>query len=314
MIYKQLKKNFMGHCALAAILLASLTGCQKVALEESGYEEPTSQEGAFTILFDVGNSLQTNFSNAEAEDAESRAVTRSTPISELCDHINLMVYQDGTKVKQVNSVSTDNNFGKLSVSLNPGSYEYVILAHSCQGNPSANDIQKISFPDNKVTDTFHTYGKLTVDGSSTQNIVMDRVVAMVRFVINDKIPDNVAKMEFYYTGGSSTINGMKGYGCVNSRQTETRIVTDDMRPGKGVFEIYTIPHTDEETIKLTVKALDSEDTIIKETVLEDVPVKRNQITIERGNFFGGTSSSGESGDQSFELVTDDEWSNVEFTY
>lgn len=51
----------MGHCALAAILLASLTGCQKVALEESGYEEPTSQEGAFTILFDVGNSLQTNF-------------------------------------------------------------------------------------------------------------------------------------------------------------------------------------------------------------------------------------------------------------
>lgn len=62
MIYKQLKKNFMGHCALAAILLASLTGCQKVALEESGYEEPTSQEGAFTILFDVGNSLQTNFS------------------------------------------------------------------------------------------------------------------------------------------------------------------------------------------------------------------------------------------------------------
>lgn len=135
-----------------------------------------------------------------------------------------------------------------------------------------------------MTDTFHTDGKLTVDGSSTQNIVMDRVVAMVRFVINDVIPDNVAKMEFYYTGGSSTINGMTGYGCVNSRQTETRIVTDDMRQGKGVFEIYTIPHTDEETIKLTVRARDSEDAIIKETVLEDVPVKRNQITIERGNF------------------------------
>lgn len=304
----------MGHCVLTVALLAALTGCQKVDLEESGYEESTSQEGAFTILFDVGNSLQANFSNSEAGATESRATTRSTPISELCNHINLMVYQDGTKVKQVNTVSTDSNFGQLSVSLNPGNYEYVILAHNCQGNPSANDIEKISFPSNKVTDTFHTYGKLTVDGNSTQNIVMDRVVAMVRFIINDTIPNNVAKMEFYYTGGSSTINGMTGYGCVDSRQTETRTVTDDMRPGKGVFEIYTIPHTDEETLKLTVRALDSEDAIIKETVFEDVPVKRNQITVERGNFFGGIGSSGESGNQGFELVTDDEWSNVEFTY
>lgn len=314
MICKQLKKNFMGHCALATILLAALAGCQKVDLEESDIKEPASQEGAFTILFDVGNSMLTDFYNSETRMAGNKAITRSTPISELCNRINLTVYQDGTKIKQVNSISTDKNFGQLSVSLNPGNYEYVILAHSCDGNPTTTAIDKISFPSNKVTDTFHTYGKLNVDGSSTQNITMDRVVAMVRFVINDTIPNNVTKMKFYYTGGSSTINGLTGYGCVDSRQTEIRTVTDDMRPGKGVFEIYTIPHTDEETLKLTVTALDSDDSTVKEMVLDAVPVKRNQITIERGNFFGGISSSGESGDQSFELMTDDEWSNVEFTY
>lgn len=304
----------MGHCALATILLAALAGCQKVDLEESDIKEPASQEGAFTILFDVGNSMLTDFYNSETRMAGNKAITRSTPISELCNRINLTVYQDGTKIKQVNSISTDKNFGQLSVSLNPGNYEYVILAHSCDGNPTTTAIDKISFPSNKVTDTFHTYGKLNVDGSSTQNITMDRVVAMVRFVINDAIPNNVTKMKFYYTGGSSTINGLTGYGCVDSRQTEIRTVTDDMRPGKGVFEIYTIPHTDEETLKLTVTALDSDDSTVKEMVLDAVPVKRNQITIERGNFFGGISSSGESGDQSFELMTDDEWSNVEFTY
>lgn len=314
MICKQLKKNFMGHCALATILLATLAGCQKVDLEESDIKEPASQEGAFTILFDVGNSMLTDFYNSETRMAGNKAITRSTPISELCNRINLTVYQDGTKIKQVNSISTDKNFGQLSVSLNPGNYEYVILAHSCDGNPTTTAIDKISFPSNKVTDTFHTYGKLNVDGSSTQNITMDRVVAMVRFVINDTIPNNVTKIKFYYTGGSSTINGLTGYGCVDSRQTEIRTVTDDMRPGKGVFEIYTIPHTDEETLKLTVTALDSDDSTVKEMVLDAVPVKRNQITIERGNFFGGISSSGESGDQSFELMTDDEWSNVEFTY
>lgn len=304
----------MGHCALATILLAALAGCQKVDLEESDIKEPASQEGAFTILFDVGNSMLTDFYNSETRMAGNKAITRSTPISELCNRINLTVYQDGTKIKQVNSISTDKNFGQLSVSLNPGNYEYVILAHSCDGNPTTTAIDKISFPSNKVTDTFHTYGKLNVDGSSTQNITMDRVVAMVRFVINDTIPNNVTKIKFYYTGGSSTINGLTGYGCVDSRQTEIRTVTDDMRPGKGVFEIYTIPHTDEETLKLTVTALDSDDSTVKEMVLDAVPVKRNQITIERGNFFGGISSSGESGDQSFELMTDDEWSNVEFTY
>lgn len=98
---------------------------------------------------------------------------------------------------------------------------------------------------------------------------------MFRLVLTDEeIPGNVAKMKFYYTGGSSTFSPASGVGCVNSKQTEYRTVADD-----GVYEIYTMPHTEEDVLtKLTVTALDANDNIIKERIFEDVPVVRNQVT------------------------------------
>lgn len=294
-------------------LLTAMPGCQKVDLEEDLGEQTETEDGAFTVRFNIGNVTQTGFEDFPENPLSAQAATRATPVSDLCSRINLIIYQDGTKVKQVNSESTDSDFGQLSVSLNPGKYEYVILAHNCDGNVTATDINKISFPNNKVTDTFHTYGTLTVDGSSTQDITMDRVAAMVRFITNDDIPDNVEEMKFFYTGGSSTIDGTTGYGCVNSRQTEIRTVTSDMRPDKGVFEIYTIPHTDEEDLKITVTALDSEEETVKEESIEDVPVKRNQITNLSGNFFGGTST-GNNGNLGFDLVTDDEWTEEDYVF
>ena len=82
------------------------------------------------------------------------------------------------------------------------------------------------------------------------------------------MPSNVAKLKFYYLGGSSTFSPKDGCGCVNSKQTEIRPVSDD-----GIYEIFTLPHTDDDVLtKLTVTALDQNDNIVKEKVFENVPV------------------------------------------
>ena len=115
--------------------------------------------------------------------------------------------------------------------------------------------------------------------------IAERVVHSWQFVFK-KMPSNVAKLKFYYLGGSSTFSPKDGCGCVNSKQTEIRPVSDD-----GIYEIFTLPHTEDDVLtKLTVTALDQNDNIVKEKVFENVPVTRNQVTRYTGSFFGSGGS------------------------
>ena len=138
------------------------------------------------------------------------------------------------------------------------------------------------------------------------DLTLTRAVAMFRLVMTDaSIPASVAKLKFYYLGGSSTFSPKDGYGCVQSKQTEIRGVADD-----GIYEIYTLPHSEEDVLtKLTVTALDANDNIIRERIFENVPIIRNQVTRYKGNFFG-SGGGGETGSSDFRLTADPDWDSV----
>ena len=154
----------------------------------------------------------------------------------------------------------------------------MVIAHNGEGSATITSTEKVTFPNNKVTDTFYYYGDLVVTSEvQSYDLTLTRAVAMFRLVLTDEeIPSTVTKFKFYYTGGSSTFSPSAGYGCVNSKQTEIRAVAD----GVTTFDIYTLPHTEEDVLtKLTVTALDANDNTVKERVFENVPVTRNQITL-----------------------------------
>ena len=160
----------------------------------------------------------------------------------------------------------------------------MVIAHNGEGSATISSTEKVTFPNNKVTDTFYYYGDLVVTSEvQSYDLTLTRAVAMFRLVLtDDEIPSSVAKFKFYYTGGSSTFSPSAGYGCVNSKQTEIRTVAD----GATTFDIYTLPHTEDDILtKLTVTALDANDNTIKERIFENVPVTRNQITRYTGVFF-----------------------------
>jgi len=166
----------------------------------------------------------------------------------------------------------------------------------------------VTFPNNKVTDTFYYYGDLVVTSEmQSYDLTLTRAVAMFRMVLTDEeIPSTVTKFKFYYTGGSSTFSPSAGYGCVNSKQTEIRTVAD----GVTTLDIFTLPHTEEDVLtKLTVTALDANDNTVKERVFENVPVTRNQITRYTGSFFGN-GGSGQTSDGTFRLTADPNWDSV----
>ena len=241
------------------------------------------------------------------------SVTRAaTDITELCSRLNIAVFDaDGTKVKTVAQKESDANFGTVGLTLTAGTYRLVVIAHNCDGSATITSTEKVTFPNNKVTDTFYYYGDLVVtDAKQSYDLTLTRAVAMFRLVLTDEsIPSNVAKLKFYYLGGSSTFSPKDGAGCVNSKQTEIRSVPSGSPAGMS-FEIFTLPHTEDDVLtKLTVTALDANDNTVKERTFENVPVTRNQVTRYTGSFFGN-GGTGQTSDGTFRLTADPDWDSV----
>ena len=276
-----------------ALLLAA---CEKPVLDE----DIASTREANVIL---------HMTQYEQESFGTRAATN---ITELCSRLNVanvaIFDAEGTKVKTVAQKEADAGYGTVALTLAAWTYQFVVIAHNGEGSATISSTEKVTFPNNKVTDTFYYYGDLIVTSEvQSYDLTLTRAVAMFRLVLtDDEIPSSVAKFKFYYTGGSSTFSPSAGYGCVNSKQTEIRTVAD----GATTFDIYTLPHTEDDILtKLTVTALDANDNTVKERIFENVPVTRNQVTRYTGSFFGN-GGSGQNSDGTFRLTADPDWDSV----
>ena len=295
-------KNLFLKAGMTVMLAVAFISCEKVELPSTNNEKP--QEDGVSICFTISNIEQVAFDNG--------MVNTRAAITDLCSRITFAFFQDDEKIKQVSQKASDDGFGNLTVSLPSGSYKFVVLAHNGTDNPTVTSLDKITFGNNgKLADTFYYYGELDATESKDVNLSLKRVVAMVRFIITDAIPADVKKMKFEYTGGSSSLNATTGLGCVKSQQEETFTVEEAAHTGQSQYEIYTIPHATDGTLKLTVKALMNDDEEYKKQTFEDVPVTINKITKYTGKFFENTQKPGE---MKISLNTDDEWTETEISY
>ncbi len=279
------------------ILALLLAACEKSIIDEKTGKEIPSETNV--ILHFV------QFEWAEQQEAFTRS---ATDITNLCSRLNIAIFDaEGRKVKTIVQKGGEASYDKEALSLAAGTYRLVVIAHNCDGSATITSTEKVTFPNNKVTDTFFYYGTLVVtDALQSYDLTLTRAVAMFRLVLTDEsIPASVAKFKFYYLGGSSTFSPKDGYGCVNSKQTEIRPVSTD-----GIYEIYTLPHTEEDVLtKLTVTALDANDNILKERTFENIPIIRNQVTRYTGSFFG-SGGGNSTNDGTFRLTADPDWDAV----
>src|SRR5574344_1655684 len=126
------------------VMVFSLISCEKA---EYGDSNGTTDEGdGAKVTFSVTKFDQLSFSNT----------TRSVDISSLCTRIDLGVYDlsSKTRILKAGQSVDDKGFGSLSVKLAPGKYCVVAIAHSGSGIATMTNLEKITFPDNKLTDTF----------------------------------------------------------------------------------------------------------------------------------------------------------------
>ena len=250
---------YMLTCILALFLVA----CEKPLVEDE--HEKEAEPDGITLIFEAPTAQL----YGELGEASPAYTIKNQALTQL----SVSVFKGGKRVKSVHLSAENDLFMKPSLRLDDGTYTIVAVAHAGMGHANITNAQRISFYKNKITDTYVYNGEITVSGKSTFTLTMKRVTAMVQLSVTSTLPQNVAQVEFRYTGGSSTLDAKSLEGCVNSRQTETREVTETMKTIPPTFAIYTFPRTESEGLKIKVSFNDKNGNTLYEENYEEVQVK-----------------------------------------
>ena len=259
--------------AFTCILALFLIACEKPVVENE--HEKAAEPDGITLIFEA----PTAEPYAEIGETGVRYAIKNAPLTQL----SVSVFKGGKRVKSVHLSAYNDLFMKPSLRLDDGTYSIVAVAHAGMGHATITNAQRITFYKNKITDTYVYNGEITVSGNSTFSLPMKRVTAMFQLSVTSPLPQNVAQVEFRYTGGSSTLDAKSLEGCVNSRQAETREVTETMKTTPPTFSIYTFPRTESEGLKIKVSFNDKNGNNLHEENYEEVQVKIGMKTCHKCN-------------------------------
>ena len=234
---------------------------------------------------------------------DTRAVQN---VADYCSTISFVFYQDGSKVKSFTQKKNDTGFGELTTTLAAGTYQLLILAHSCPfGNPTMSDPAAIKFTNTEsgYSDVFYYYDNLVVtDDRNNYDLMLQRGTSMVSITVNDEsMPAEVAKIRVYWEGESGVFNATTGWGgTTNSKQYVMYDVAGQSTP--LTLSAYTFLRNETGTLTITLTAYDSQDATVAEKVLKNVPMKNRMVTECSGKLFSNPNS-----DIVFNLQADTAW-------
>lgn len=283
---------------LTFLLALFFAGCEKPILEESDEvtsgTEPSTDDGIRRIRFDASLQGPAAFAPYSLTESEELTSDEHLPVADLCSRMSLAFFKNGAKVgKTIHQTLNDANFGTFELTLDNGTYQLVAVAHSGTASATITSLSEVSFPNNKMTDTFLACEEVEItDGTTSLPIVLQRCVAKVSVRILEPTPQVVSQYRFYYTGGSSTLNPTTTFGAKQSRQTELRTLTPDQFSANSVFEVYTIPHEATDVLQMEVSALDGSASLIAQQKLSSVDVRVGQETEVATLLFSEDPSAG----------------------
>ena len=153
-------------------------------------------------------------------------------------------------------------------------------------------------------DTFWCCEELEVgEDEIRKDLILRRIVSLVRFLPTDELPAGADQMRISYSGSRGTFNGLTGYGSTTAKQLVNLEIADTDRQ----FEFYIIPRADEDAIDVTVTTHSTDDVGIHnltEKTIDGIPLRRNYVTICKGNLFDNDSSSKSV---FLTIAVDDDW-------
>ena len=275
---------------LAGIILLAQS-CSQKAAEENNQDEVKTPVRVHVSDF--------SFSNENFPDAQTRAGDDPNNYTAV-KAIDIAIFAAGNKqvyaATQIkDDATTYTTFGEFECSLSVGTYTMVAVAR----NRSDGDKFTITSPtqaaytSERARETFCCTQSITVTGTAPVDIspVMNRVMAQFQLLSTDQAPSAATTLRTTYGAGSKSFNPTTGLATDdNGFSVTNRVVPDD---DDGTIFVYSIVFlaANEETMPVTVEALDANQSVLISKTLPKVHFKRNQITKATGAVFTpGTSN------------------------
>lgn len=191
---------------------------------------------------------------------------------------------DGTTITDIHQTSSDSDFGTVNVTLDKTkTYTIYAVAHKCDAAATMTD-GVISFPDDKVKDTFWYTTTFSPATTTAINAEMSRIVAMFRMETTDAVPPEVKKINI--TQGSVFDRWNVATGATHQLDRVASIaITSTASDGTVALSVYAI-NSDAQTLHtITVEAFSQSDELIQSRTFENVPLRNGYRTVYRGAFF-----------------------------
>ena len=270
-----------GLFAIVAIC-ALYTGCSKEHVEALGSASVKIHVSGFSVTQEEipqGKSAQ-NVENYEGVKA-----------------IDLAFYEGTNEIYKTtqmrNAPSTYTTFGEFECNLPVGHYTMVVVARGY----SDGDVFVLSSPTSaaytteRARETFCTTQSVSVTDTSSLDVsvTLSRIMTKLNILSTDVCPASVSRIRTTYSAGGKGFNPTTGLATSNDgfSLTNTRSLT-----ASSTLDVssYAFLASDEQTMTITIEALDADENVMSTRVVSNVPLKRNRVTTLSGAIFSADTS------------------------
>lgn len=274
----------------AAFLCAA---CEKYVAEEGTQSESKVIDGNLVVKAEC----------VVTRAGETEENQESLPLKDRFTRMTMVLYQDDVRVDYVNQENSDPGFGTMSVDLDPGTYQLVVLAHSGQRSPTTTNCHKISFSA-PLTDVFSYYGDVVIGKEASKiTVQLTRAVAKIQLNITDEIPEGVSFFNYIYKGASVSFDPATQIGVVSSTRRNVEI---EKAEGVKTFELYTFVSSDNQTVDWDFAGYSELNEVIGSKKFSDIPVSLRKVTKIDSRVFDGVIE----GPTDITFTFDDTWDGV----
>ena len=210
--------------------------------------------------------------------------------------IDLAFYSGGTEVYKHTQLRGDNTtyttFGEFSCNLPIGTYTMVAIARGYYDG----DVLTMTSPtaagytSERPRETFCASQSVTVTAAGADaSVTMNRIITQLNIISTDQISSGVAKIRTTYGGGSKSFDPTSGLATDDNGFSLTNSPT--VKDGHLGICNFAFLATDEETMTITIEALDADNHVLFTKSVPGVPLKRNRQTTLTGAIFTASASS-----------------------
>ena len=213
--------------------------------------------------------------------------------------ITLAFYaSDGSEVYQTTQLKADpstyTTFGEFDCELTIGSYTMVAVARNV-GNGDEFTLTsptEAAYTSERPRETFTAVQSVLVTSTAPLDLTttLNRISSCLKIVSTDGRPAEATKILTTFEKGGKSFNPTTGLALTDAGFAQTN---NPSSAAGATIDVSSFPllYTDEETMTITIQALDANDNVLITKTVTNVPFKRNRMTTLTGAVYTPGSSS-----------------------